>query len=157
MSKPPSLVTFTDVDRVLRAAISAEGATFHALSAAGLPTPGAGVNWLQRARQYRKLLRERDALLTGGIGRSEFDNLTLTRGCACTKGCEAPLACQGHIITIRVENEIRGHLTTLSGDPIEVPDSPIPEPDPRTDPLLFEAMEARRALGLGPLDPEEAE
>lgn len=150
MAHSRSITSFLDVDAVLRAARDAGGAQYLAKDARGEHTPGAGLYWLQRARQYIKLLRERDERLRGGTspGHSPFDDVRLVRRCGCRGKCEAKdaLNCAGHIIDITPGLDIRGTLLSLDGAPLATTEAP--PPTLTIDPLLEAALAAKRDLGL---------
>jgi hypothetical protein len=152
-SKNPA--AYLDVDAILRAARDAGGATFHAETAQGARTPGAGLNWLQRARYYLKILRDRGAAF-GTSTATPFDDLRMVRRCGCRDKCQRadPTECEGHIIDIHVGVDVvRGSLFSHDGQPLATTAAPISAPP--LSPLMSEALAAKRALGLiGEEDPE---
>jgi len=151
MPASQNIAAYADVERVLRAALTAGGGTFHAVNARGEQTPGAGINWLQRARYLMRLMRDREERLTGTVAVTEFDELSLIRRCPCKGKCaRAEGECVGHIIDILVGVVERGELFTLDGDPVALPAAevhtlPLLE---AVDPLVQAALDAKRALAL---------
>ena len=150
MGASRNISAYSDVDAVLRAALAQpEGAAYHAANPLGVHTPGAGLNWLQRARFYLRLLRERaERLDPASMGAIPYDELRLTRACGCRGRCQRadPLECTGHIIEIRRQTAIRGELFALDGTPLVA--TPAPPPTLEVDPLLRAALKAREELGL---------
>jgi hypothetical protein len=146
---PKNPLAFLDIQAVLDAALEAKrDLIFKARNAHGEFTPGAAVNWVQRANRFRQVLRERDQSLRpdNEFGRSKYDELTITRRCTCRASHCQTDPCVGHIIDIRFGTPARGDLSLPDGTPVEPARNTTPALE--IDPLLAAALRAKRDLGL---------
>ena len=140
MGMSRTIATYTNLARILDAALAAGGATFR------LETPGRARHFIQRAYFFRKLLHDQQAAsavfnVDTRITHTPYDSMKLTR-----KNC---------VVTLSFD-EIEGVLLDGEGNPLELPDT-LPEESyiearALSDDLDKEALDtiesAKRELGL---------
>ena len=125
MAFSKNLASYNDIARVLTAAQAAGGGRIT------LGDRGKATRWRHRAYYYRKLLRDLSA-----SGLTPFDDMTLSL--------------EGNAVLIEF-SRVEGTLTTLDGQPLDLPEAPsIPLSDAEEDALFEEAR--RFALNLGDED-----
>jgi hypothetical protein len=124
---------YPDVITVLRAARRAGGASY------SLPTPGAAINWCQRAYRFRKLMmtKAQESAPLGIVATTEWDDMVLT------------LDRKNKSSTVKITfGTIKGELHDLDGNPLSqdnrvtsLPPAPREHNVASDDPLLAEALE----------------
>lgn len=129
MSLPKTLGAYSDVDKVLRTALAAGGATVN------FATPGKAIRFTQRAYYYRKLLLNTDALMPAVVSgarlaRTPYDTMVLRKN---DTTVEIVFDASPEIVSITDQN---GNALDLTSEPADA----IDEAD---DELI---SEARRAI-----------
>ena len=145
MALSSNLSTYTDVHRVLEAALANDGVLYT------LETPGKARHFIMRCNNYRKLLHEHIRLRQKhtNITRTKFDGLTVTRD-------------PSDLTMVRIEPVAIGNLRDRDGNPVQAPNSKPDDVFEQDESLLQEvtseleesALEFAKSLKLKTIDKE---
>lgn len=110
MSLSKNINTYSDIEKVLRAARAAGGARYT------LESEGKAHRWRQRAYMFRKLLigQAMELALPGHIPTTPYDTMRLT--------------IEGPTVLIRFDMDLSGQLVTLDGTQLSLEDEPTFSP-----------------------------